>query len=303
MSVSIRLLFLLTLFSESHNHLEVLYENGTKECFASVLKNMFLIERSFPSEPFPLSNHQKVVECEILKVKPALDQFHEDVVRYLGVSGSYEVEPFELRSFEKFESCVMDIFGKYKITYLFLKGITLHLYNVSRISDLEKEFARDRRFLVHLALDVCNVDNLDRKFNKLPRWNVTKDREDLCKRKYLFDERIIDPIEWNIDMQQFKVDNCDYALKIFKDKVDMLQLSENSTVFGLHVSDASLCIYRRYKRMKLNQHREAIKILLTDFSLNGQKIVWLREKFFRLEMTAAEIAIECLALAMMTAMD
>lgn len=277
-----------------------LHKNGTKECFASFLKNLSLIEESFPNQPYPLISYQ---QCEVLRIKPTLDQFNVDVIKYLGFSGSFEVKPYVIRNYRKFEECVIRLFGKYNLMLLYLKGLTFHLYNITSVSDYQTEFANDRRFFVHRTLNACDTDNLDQKFNKLRRWNVKKDHEDLCKRKYLFENGIIDPIEWNIKRPRFNIRNCFDVNKTFEDKVDMLILTETSTFFGIHVPAASNCIYEKYKKIKLNQEREAIKVMLTDYMLNGEKIVRLRLKFFTLETAAAEITIECLALTMTIAVS
>lgn len=278
-----------------------LNKTGTKECFAACIKTMSLVEASYFSEP----NNLDQLDCES-RIDEPLDEFKLNIKMYLNLSiaGSYEVEPFEQRSYSEFENCVLKIFEKYNLMFLYLKGLTFYLYNQSYVTDWQVETAKDRRLFEELALDVCDTSRNLNKFQEISRRNSSTEHDELCQIKYLFDEEFIHMEEWNVTAPSHEITNCDKSNKDLEDYVDMKRvngLNETSTFFGMRVSSAANCIYNKFKEIKLNINRKAAEVLLTNYQLNDENLDRLQSIYVKMENDATEITFECLTLAMTTA--
>lgn len=290
---------LLTCEAASKFEFATLNKTGTKECFAACLKTMSLVEASFWSEP----NNLDQLDCES-KIDEPLDEFKLNIKMYLSNAGSHEVEPIEQRGYSKFEKCVLKIFDKYNMMFLYLKGLTFYLYNQSYVTDWQADAAKDRTLFEELALDVCDTSRNLNKFQEISRRNASTERDELCQIKYLFDEEFIHLEEWNVTAPSDNITNCVKSNKHLEDYVDMVRvngLNETSTFFGMRVSSAANCIYNKFKDIKLNINRKAAEVLLTNYHLNVANLDRLRSIYVKMENDATEITFECLTLAMTTA--
>lgn len=261
------------------------------ECFASYLRNMSLLELSFPADNYNETGYA----CEN-RIKAAYDQFVINTVMHLRHSLGFKED--ELKNHSEMIDCVLDAFKKYNLMFLYLKGITFYLFNLTDIANFEVETKSDHEFLVLQALSVCKSKIQEEKFNK--SLEDQKATQDLCKVFYLIKKGFFESIGWNIDLSSFHGNDCVdkvHELEVF---VEMDGISKNSSFFGLGVSSAETFIYDKFKRIQLNMKREMINELKIIEKDSDQRNI-LRQLHVDLESEASDIILDCLSLAMTVA--
>lgn len=282
--VSLLLIALLTHDAESNFDFEKLNQNGTKECFASYLKSISLIDKSYPSDPTPLD--QLICENAISELS---DEFKSNVK-----SLSFAAK----RNANEFDDCVLKMFEKYNLMNLQLKGITFSLHSKSNSEETDSS---DRKLFVELALDVCDKERNKEKFQSIKAKIPQIDHDSLCNKNFLFENQLIDLKEWNITKANSNVTDCDKANKYLEDFVDMGRLNglnATSSFFGMRAPSAADCIYNKFKSIMLNLNRKAAEVLLTNYKLSAANLERLLEIYNKLENQATEITLECLTLAL-----
>lgn len=260
----------------------------TKECFASYLRNISLLEVSFPAYNYTEDGYK----CEN-KIKEAHDQFVKDTVIYM--SALLSLKGIDLKKNEEILDCVLEGFKKYNLMFLYLKGVTFYLFNLTDIAKFGTETKDDHTFLVQQALSFCKSKIEGEKFDK--SLEKKENKKDQCKVFYLNEKGLLDAFGWSINVSFFHENDCKetaHELEVF---VDMNGISKNSSFFGLGVPHAATCIYEKFKNIQLNMKRSTIQQLMaTDLDETQLKI--LRQNHVDLESKASEIIIDCLSFAM-----
>lgn len=263
-------------------------KDGAKECLVVYLKTLNLIENSFPSE----TNGTDKNDCE---------KEIEGFLNELKTTTKKQLNDLERKDYSKFESCVIKVHDKYNILPLYLKGLAIHLHNKSSIGSWENETIKDDKLFLQLSLDICDPDRNIGNFDKISKLRAEVDYATKCQIKYLFQKEFINSTQYDVTLPPSDLKNCDRYIKEVDDKMDMGRLNglnETSTIYGMRIPTAAHCIYRKLKNKDVNQNRMAVKVLLTNLSLNDAYKKPLREFYEIMETAATEIILECLTLAL-----
>lgn len=235
--------------------------------------------------------------CESVIAKEPLDDFNVDISTYLKLLGSFQAAPNEIGHHTDFEDCVFEVFTEYNLKNLYLKGLTFHLYNITHSNDFLEEATKTQRFFIHQALDICDIENHGKKFDRLPRGKKSKNAADLCVREYLFNNGFINQEQWGISYSRPVEDaqDCEDVIAELEEPVKTLNLNK-LTFFGWRAPTASACINQRVKSLKLKQDLKAIEVLLSDYSFSTTQMEALREEFIVNHTNINEILINCIAI-------
>lgn len=262
----------------------------SKECFASFLRNMSLLELSFPADNY----NETGCKCE-KRIKDASNRFAVDTVIAMHLRLILGIKESELERHSETRDCVLDVFKKYNVIFLYLKGITFFIFNLTDIANFAVDTKNDHAFLVEQALSYCKVKVQGDKFDK--RLEEKEASLDLCKVQYLSEKGLLDSNGWKINMSSSHGNDCADAAHELEVYVDMAGISKNSSFFGLGVPSAETCIYDKFKNLQMNMKRATIKELIkTELDSDQRNII--RQHHIELESEASEIILDCLSLAM-----
>lgn len=197
--------------------------------------------------------------------------------------------------------CILNVFDRYNITELFLKGLEHHLgSNESNIDAYETDVDESTSALFKSAKVLCTADNTFREgfdeffniSNKHPRAEETN--EDRCVKKYFIDNNIFDPSEYNIDASSINANNCEQIVKGLEDSFNIKDDDEEAnTFYGLSAVKAFKCASDKYAEHKVVQNLYLLQILV-KLDLNQVQIDNLRDNYVKFMTSSVRFLLECI---------
>jgi Tfp pilus assembly pilus retraction ATPase PilT len=152
-----------------------------------------------------------------------------------------------------------------------------------------------RKFL-QMFLYRCNVaDDLETVFDDA-KFSQQQKLSDLhltqCQKSYLIEKKIIDPVEFNIDMTATKPSNCDQIVADLDRAVKSIETADSDEVFGLKDDAARKCAFEKSTKNNWVLRKISFQVIAT-FDLTPEKREEFRVKFIEWEKTMTTEFLKC----------
>lgn len=196
------------------------------------------------------------------------------------------------------QTCILKQFNDYKINELYIRGLVRHLhYNKTNLDEYEDDVDESTSALLSAVKVLC-VDetkygeDFERSFTFSKKTEFSP--EDLCKQKYFFEKRIIDPVEYNIDVSSITATNCENVIKELEGNLKMPDddVAQNS-FFGLPATQANVCSKQKLADSKILQNLYSL-LIIQDFDISPQQIATLRKRYTKWNTSSVRFLLECI---------
>lgn len=199
------------------------------------------------------------------------------------------------------QACFLRLFDFYGLNNLYLKGLISHMHNGTEHS---AEYEDDVDGSIDAVLKSVKVlcisdEKYGTEFNESIASHQTAGKEKVdphtmsCLKKYMFENGVLDPAEFNINVSTLTETNCD---TIWKNLDESLSTTSGgvgpNTFFGLSAEKAQECTTTRFKDEKVFAKIFSFHVVV-DFDLTINQINQLREKYIQWNSLGVKILLEC----------
>lgn len=199
-------------------------------------------------------------------------------------------------------TCIMKTFDYYNINALYLRGLIKHLYHNRPENDAyEDDVDESKHALLKAVKVLCSADkkfgnDFDRNFNSSKNQHNSSENShsELCIKKYFIDQKIIDPIAYNINPLIIAT-SC---VQEFADLEESFQILDDedariNTFFGLSAVNAQKCTKVKFAEERVLQNIYSLQIV-EKLVLTQLQVEELRSKYIRLMTSSVKFLLDCI---------
>lgn len=199
------------------------------------------------------------------------------------------------------QPCIMMTFKLFHINDVHLKGLVRHLhFDLPNNDEYEDDVDESIEALLKAVKVLCAANTryakeFDESYETHKQNNNTNDFDaELCARKYMFDNKIIDPADYNVspivnvvDCQKIN-EELDESFRIHDDETQT-----PNTFFGLSAKKAQDCMRRTYEEEKILQKIYSFNVIV-HFGLTDAQRKDLRSKYISWMTSSVRVLLECI---------
>lgn len=203
---------------------------------------------------------------------------------------AYEKDIVARLKAEDDQTCILKLFRDYKIFELFLKGFASHSLNITRVSDFNAEAKETTSDILKAVQAICTAhERYGKMFNdsleSLRNSNeaIVDSSTQLCIKKYYFENRILDPVAYKVDVSEINATDCDLVvMELDKSSSNTIEVDESLTFYGLPSAAVQRCSNEKFVDqkvlLKLASFEVAVKLGLTKDQTNKLRsdyVTWM----------------------------
>lgn len=268
-------LFIKIAFStvSSDNHL------SEKECIASYLKDLKMLEASFE-----VPNFQN--DCSEFVNKRKME-YKRDIMERLSPKDNQE--------------CVFKLIDEYKIQLLYMKGLTFFNYNMTSASDYFSETSESTTDLLNAVKAVCvaaqkygnEYDNSMEARQKKKETAVNSHFQE-CMKKFFFENGILNAVEYGINVEQLNATDCEEIATELENSSGLEDIDQTTLIYGISSIKSQICVNQKIKDQKVLQKIASFAVVLL-LDLNDSQILGLRSQYIDIMTRNVKFLLECLS--------
>lgn len=193
------------------------------------------------------------------------------------------------------QNCIYNVLDEYKIINVYFKGMLHHYVNKTDQHEYDYYLKKSRNNFIRLAALLCTdpkVTSFDEpKYSQLA--SKRNSHENMCKQKYLMEQNILNPAEYNIDISSLKtIIDCKTVTK----KLDAYWDFFNAiTFYGFgvkEVENVKKCSYDKLFPEKFFLYKEFYTVIAT-LELSKEQRIELRMKAINWFRSMARLDMSC----------
>lgn len=196
--------------------------------------------------------------------------------------------------------CILKVLDDYDVVDLYLRGRALHTLGRSASqSGYEDDVDESKDALMKAAKALCVADNKhSEEFNDYfsKRDSSTEiSHEDACATKYLVDNNVIDPQEYNIPSSTLNVGNCNSVFEELRETFSEVKDEDSAanTFFGLSAVKAQDCSTKKFKDGKIFEKLFSFPLIIR-YNLTQPQINKLKSDYTIWMTSSVRFLLECL---------
>lgn len=198
------------------------------------------------------------------------------------------------------QTCILNTFAQYRIHEVYLKGLVSHLFNGKPNNDEYEDDVDESIDALLKAVKVLCVANtkyskeFDEGYESHKQNNNSNDFDaELCVRKYMFDNKIIDPADYNVS-PVVDVTDCEKIIEGLEDsfKIRDDETQKPNTFFGLSATKAQDCTRRKFEEEKILQKIQSFNVIV-HLGLTEAQVRQLRVKYVSWMTSSVRFLLEC----------
>lgn len=195
--------------------------------------------------------------------------------------------------------CIMEIFRSHNVSDIYLKGLAFHAKNLTNVSDYKKEALETTNDILKAVQTICTADE---RFGKMFNDSLESHRENveqivdpstqLCLKKYYFEKKIIDPVEFNIDVSTINATGCTDIVNEL-DTAIALDIDESLTFYGLPSVEVQKCSNKKFVDEKVVLRLTSFEVAVR-LSLSESQEIKLRSEYIKWMTANVRFLLDCL---------